>query len=167
VASALPTLRSVVVKEATGGIAKGIIRSLVPNAYAGWRVAPNLVVLHLNGVVVKRETGNYPVRTIGRAMKQSNQLPAIQELVFLNCPALKKDVKPLADALRKGNAAQLRVLSWDNSSGGSPEPSTYLLLGALAFGKCRRPRLEALTFADGPLGFAGSFSTAVASGPPS
>ena len=129
-------------------MASGIMAALIPR-FLEWRVLPNLVSLHLDGIGADPRTGKHPIRSIGRAMKKYNQLPAIQELVFINCPVLKEDVKKLATALKKGHAAQLRVLSWDNSRDGSPEPSANLLLKALARGARPRPRVEALTFAEG------------------
>jgi len=145
-----PTLRSAFIRGTSGGIASGIIDALiVGQALSGRRVAPNLVSLRLDDIGADLCTGIHPVRTIGQAMEADNQLPVIQELVFLNCPALEKDVEPLAAALKKGNAEQLRVLCWDNSQDGSPESSTNLLLDALASGACRRPLVQALTFADG------------------
>lgn len=145
-----PTLRSAFIRGTSGGIASGIIDALtIGQAPSGRRVAPNLVSLRLDDIGADLCTGIHPIRTIGEAIEADNRLPVIEELVFLNCPALEKDVKPLAAALKKGNAEQLRVLSWDNSQDGSPESSTNLLLEALASGACRRPRVETLTFADG------------------
>lgn len=131
-----------------GDVAVGIIDALMLQAPSVWRMAPNLVSLHLGDIEADLCTGIHPIRLIGQAMEVDNYLPAIQELVFVNCPALEEDVEPLAAALKKGNAAQLRMLSWDNSRDGSPESSTNLLLEALASGACPRPHVETLIFAD-------------------
>lgn len=154
VARSIPTVRSVAVKNVSKEDASGIIGALIPRKLPLWRVAPNLVSLllsdlsgHLDGG--DETAGAHPVRTIGRAMKEFNQLPALQELILLNCQALRADVEPLAAALKKGNAPQLRLFNYgSNQQWGTPESSTNLLLGALACGVLPRHRLQVLSFAD-------------------
>lgn len=150
VVRSIPTVRSVALKKARKEDASGIIGALIPQDPSTWRVVPNLVSLLLSDLSADSSTGGaHPIRTIGQAIEVFNQLPALQELVFLNCQALEADMTPLANGLKKGNAPQLRVFNYGNDQQrGTQESSTNLLLGALASGVCSRPRVQVLSFAD-------------------
>eukprot|EP00752_Nemacystus_decipiens_P003813 g3508.t2 len=149
VARSVPTIRSVAVTSVSKGDASGVIDALIPQEPSRWRVAPNLVSLLLSDLTGGDGTtasGAHPVRMIGQAIKVFNQLPALQELVLLNCQAREADLEPLAAALEKGNAPQLRVFRCGNDQQrwGSPESSANLLLKALACGARPRHRLKVL-----------------------
>lgn len=156
VARSIPTVRSVAVKTVSKEDASGIIGALIPREPSRWRVVPNLVSLLLSDLVGDfgggdEMAGAHPVRTIGQGIELFNQLPALQELVLLNCQTPEADVEPLAAALKKGNAPQLRVFNCGNNQqrGNNPESSTTdLLLRALASGARPRHRLQVLSFAD-------------------
>lgn len=151
VARSIPTVRSVAVRKASREDASGIVGALIPQEPSRWRVVPNIVSLLLSDIGgADAPSGPHPIRTIGQAMEIFNQLPALQELVFLNCKALEADVVPLAAALKKGNAPQLRVLNYGNNQQlvGDQESASNLLLRALASGARPRHRIEVLSFAD-------------------
>lgn len=138
----IPTLRSVSIRGTNGKDTSGIVGALLPSK---WRVLPNLVALELSDLAGS-STGLNPIRKIGEAIEMHDQLPALEELTLRNCRTLESDIGPLAAALRKGNAPELRVLSCCNQHGNLGSV-TELLLEALARGVRWRPELHVLSFA--------------------
>lgn len=148
----LLTLRSIAFKRMTSQEASGVVEALIPRLPPAWRVVPNLVVLELSDIVVEKPPNIHPIGKIGQAIKTYNQLPALEELIIRDGHARHCDVVPLAAALKKGNAPQLRVFVWENQCRKGSKPSsrllstTNLLLGSLALGAYPRPRMERLSF---------------------
>lgn len=143
-AYSIPTLRSVSICGTNGKDTSGMVSALLPSK---WRVVPNLVALELSDIIADASTGVNPIRKIGEAIERYAQLPALEELTLRNCSTLESDIGPLAAALKKGNAPELRVLSCCNNEGNLGSV-TELLLEALAHGAHWRPELQVLSFAD-------------------
>lgn len=139
----IPTLRSVAILGANGKDTSGIVDALLPSK---WRVVPNLVSLELSDIIGS-SIGINPIRKIGEAIETLDQLPALEELTFQNCSTLESDIGPLAAALKKGNARQLRALNLCNQHGNLGS-TPNLLLEALAHGVGSRPLLQVLSFAE-------------------
>lgn len=148
----LLTLRSIAFKRMTTQEASGVVDALIPRRPPAWRVVPNLVVLELSDIVVGKSCDIHPIRQIGQAIKTYNQLPVLEELIIRDGHARHCDVVPLAAALKKGNAPQLRVFVWENQCRKESKPSTRLLsttnllLGSLAQSTYPRPRMERFSF---------------------
>ena len=140
--SSIPTLRLLTIHGTNGNETLGIVDALLPSK---WRVVPNLVALELSDIIVDSSTSG-PIRKIGEAIETHDSLPALEELTFRSCGTLESDIEPLAAALRKGHARELRVLSCCNQHG-NLGAITEVLLEAMARGAHSRPGVQVLSFA--------------------